>query len=395
MAQMTSWVHQYTLRDLLDESFDLFKERATTFLLVAVLPYTLVAIYLVIMRLYVLPGTFAPIAMDEFAVASSPEEFWDILTQNMPYLSFLLGLLLVGMATTVISYLAQCRIALRHALGETATIGDAFGALPVPLAISLLYILLLPVASIPFGLIMAIGVFAVYIATVLAAAIGFAFGSLIGPEVGAILAGILGLVVAIASGSLVTYGFATFFIAAPSSLVMREGIFVPFRKSFRIATSNFKAHFWSLFLVAHIPLIFNLLLLIVVSVATFSMNFVSPSTATVLITVFGGLGNLIGFGFFACLQALVYIDGGCRRDNLDLRLLAQQIGLEQEVTQASQAPPAVAAQSLYPDYTAVPLTAGMPATVGSAQSAFPDYSAPPPPIEAANSAQEPGGHDAS
>ena len=39
----------------------------------------------------------------------------------------------------------------------------------------------------------------------------------------------------------------------------------------------------------------------------------------------------------ACFQVIVYLDGRCRRDVLDLRLFAQDIGLGEEVESAGVA----------------------------------------------------------
>ena len=81
MTQLTSWVHRYTLRDLLDDSFDLFKERVITLLIAGALPYILVVAYQALMRSFVFPGNFLRDYSDaEMKNLMGNTEFWFYLS---------------------------------------------------------------------------------------------------------------------------------------------------------------------------------------------------------------------------------------------------------------------------------------------------------------------------
>ncbi|HEY3418893.1 MAG TPA: hypothetical protein VGM23_18620, partial [Armatimonadota bacterium] len=131
--ETTRWVHQYTLRDLVDDTFDLFKERATSLLLVGVIPYILVVIYVFLMRTFFIPENFLP-RFDEDALTK--------LLQYWKFWVFVGGLGAVNAVAFTVGHIAQCRIAVAHALGEEISLARAFRLLAKPFWSLLVFLLI-------------------------------------------------------------------------------------------------------------------------------------------------------------------------------------------------------------------------------------------------------------
>ena len=395
MPNMTPWVRQYPLRDLLDDSFDLYKERFATLLLAAVIPFLLVVIYLVLMRVYLFPGNLSQYFPPKNAPPADIFSFFiKLLFENV----YLLGLnILCGMALGFANLL-QCRLAVRYALGEKVSLWDALPLLGKPFwSQVLIAVLFTPVLVIATFVALVIIVFITEIIAMITGAIGL----LISPNVAPIIAGITALLVFLTLSILWTYTVWTPFLAAPVSLTMeKSGPFTAIGRSFSVAFSNFKAHFWSLFIVSQTYLVFFAL----ISVAILLIQQLTSHFSTTMTLMFGSIVGIsatcLYLGLQSSLQALAYIDGRCRRENFELRMLARDIGLGEEFEQSfspGSALPAPAAG--FPDYSAAPTKApiaGTPAapaapipTVPTLPAmAFPDYSAPPPPIEAGEGATD-------
>ncbi|MHB9023984.1 MAG: hypothetical protein ACYC7E_07370 [Armatimonadota bacterium] len=371
MTHKTLWVHQYALRDLVDDTFDLFKERATSLLLAGVIPYSLVVIYVFLMRTYVIPGNFLQ-RFDEDAVMA--------VLQSPIFWGFLGGLAAVNGIAFSIGHIAQCRIAVAQALGERITLARAFRLLTKPFwSLMVVLVLLTPLASIVSSVTGMIGmVIGFILAAVLAAVAG---------EAGAVAGGVLVMLFFTAASMLGMVLVATYFVSVPV-LVSHEhlGPFAALGRSYRIANANFKSHFAALYVLLHIPTFFGPVAMLVTGLLISVMKFIDPTMNVIISSLVGNLVSVACFGLAACLGTLTYLDGRCRLEAFDLLVLARHIGLEDELARAlNQGPTAVAAQ--FPDYTAQRPAPVMPAaspgaatvlTPPSAPVGFPDYSAPPP-----------------
>lgn len=388
MAKMTPWVRQYTLRDLLDDSFDLYKERFTTLLLAAVIPFVLIVLYLAIMRFFVVPGNFVALTKENI---SSQESLLDYLRQNLSLFKpslfwFGLGYSIVSQLACGISYIAQCRIATWHALGEEFSLLQPFRLLAKPLGglllVSIIYSFFLGVAVVVglFCLLFILGIL-----STLFLAIGNSDGSLV-TGILAVIAILAGLVIFMLVISIIS----SLFISAPIVLAVEHtGPFAAISKSFSFTTMNFKAQTSALYVQLHLPFIFYVLISVAIYFLSTGLSTISPTITFALQAVLSGVGFMMCLGFISCFQALAYIDGRCRKDNLDLLLLGQEIGLVAEMNEVELAG-AVNTPLSYPDYSAMPVSAAPAPAFTNHQvaaapvmtaGAFPDYSAPPPALE--------------
>jgi protein-disulfide isomerase-like protein with CxxC motif len=112
----------------------------------------------------------------------------------------------------------------------------------------------------------------------------------------------------------------------------------------------------------------------------------SPTLVLIIGAMTVTIWTIATTALMSCYQTLVYMDGRCRADNYDLQLLAEEIGMTEEMVQALSNNGTTVTQAGYPDYAAPAAIAdaGSPAPAMS----FPDYSAPPP-----AEGKPPGGQD--
>jgi hypothetical protein len=366
MAGMTPWVRQYRLRDLLDDSFALFRERVASLLLAGVVPAVLVVAF-VAMMLRQMPGNFQAELSEEAAREMlESAEFW----------YFIIAYSVVSWVAFSFAGIAQLRIAVGHALGIHRSFTDALKLMAKPFW-SLL------VAGIIFGIITVVAGIVIVIACMVVFWIFIALGMAVGEQPGAIVGGVIGALAALTAASLAFTLVATFFVFTPVALAQEHlGPFAAIGRSFRLASSQFKTYFWALFAYMQIPLLFLPLNIWIIWLATFLGRGVEASLSFNLFsTIVSVLTGIVFMAMLACLQALMYIDGRCRVGGFDLVMLAHTLGLgepvEQALLQAAYQPAATA----YPNYAAPPV-ATTSAVTGLSQPApvagYPDYSAPPP-----------------
>jgi hypothetical protein len=165
------------------------------------------------------------------------------------------------------------------------------------------------------------------------------------------------------------------FLAAPVSLAIdHTGPFSALGKSFHLATSNFKAHCLSYLFLQQIPLILYMPALIIALLRqAHALNW-SPALAVGISTPFSLLGSVVSLAVFAGYVSLVYLDGRCRRDHLDLLLLARDLGMEAQVKQALLPATVQFARPRTTHYAVAGYPNYAPA---SSSSGFPDYSRAP------------------
>lgn len=391
MARMTSWVRTYTLRDLLDSGFDLFKERFTTLLLAALIPYMLVVVYTVLMRHYVFPGNLVNMA------ALKESDPFDLITRffSPAYFIYTAGVWLLASVAMVLANIAQCRIAAWHALGEPVNLWRAFRRMGKPFWSYLLVSLL---AGWIVSTILGIALFVTFVLAGLLGSLALLIGSQASQSAGVFAQVVTVFLVAATLLTLAIYLVWTPLLEFPVSLAHDDaGPFTALGRSFKCAFSNFKTHYLGVFLVSQTCLIFLLLSLAASALLRVGASYFSPTLTEVLDIVFVIVGQCMFLGLFACFQTLVHVDGRCRKDHLELRVMAQEIGLGAELDAAfSPAMPAGPAMP-YPDYArAAAPTAASSSPVAPAPgpggampppaapvvpvraTAFPDYSAPPP-----------------
>ena len=352
MPMMTSWVRRYALRDLLDESFELFRTLAPALCLAGVLPYGLLVLYTVLMRHYVIPGNLLAEYLREAleALRNSDQPGLQRVLSNGPCITFLLGFYgALGLAL-LLSFLVQCRLAISYALGQPLSLGKAFLRLAKPFwSLLLLAVLYLIVAGNLAGLVLIVCM--IPLAIILPAS-----GTMFTPAIGVVLVLVIALMVLLAEAS--ALWLAVFLLAAPVAMVQdRLGPFAALSQGFRTARANFKAHALAFYAFTRLPVIIFPLLLLAGWLLSEGLRYL-PQTLTLLtvpplvlicsITVFTAL--------LACLQVLIYLDGRCRHEALDLQLLAREIGLGSEVEQAFRTPtlPARFANTTAPNYAASP-----------------------------------------
>lgn len=362
MAGMTPWVRQYKLRDLLDDSFDLFRERASTLLLAGVAPALLVVGFVALM-LQQMPGNFradfTAESLDEMHLSA---EFW----------YFIVSTYLVSWIAFSFAYIAQLRIAVAQALGLHRTFTDALKLMAKPFW-SLL------VASLVFGVIASVVSLVIIAVAFIIAALFAGIGSLLGEDVGAYIGVSIGALIGVTGGLMAFCLIATFFVFTPVVLAQdHRGPFAAIGRSFRMASANYKMYYWSLVTYLHIPMLFLPLIVWIVMALQFLGSSVEASLgATLFMNVVSTLATIVFMAMLACAQALMYIDARCRIEGFDLVMLAQSLGLGDEVEQAllqAAYKPAVAA---YPNYAATPATPGL--TQPRPAAGYPDYAAPPVP----------------
>ncbi|OPZ86993.1 MAG: hypothetical protein BWY76_00690 [bacterium ADurb.Bin429] len=374
MAGMTPWVRQYTLRDLLDDSFDLFRERAATLVLAGMVPALLVVVYAAGVRYFLLPGNL----LREFSLEALGE-----MLQNFEFLFYLLGYSLVSWLALSYTYIAQLRIATAEAQGKTLTLNDAYTRMGKPFWSLLLYAIIFSFfASVLSSAVMIVGVIVIGICTALGFLAGDAGGA-IGSATGMVITALLTLAAYAVAG--------VFFLYAPVTVAVdHEGPFTALGKSFRYASANFKAYFWSLYAYTHLPILFLPFIGWLVLLILGAGRFVAPSLGFELLYFIGTtLGGIIFFAMLSSLQALIYIDARCRIEGYDLINLARQVGLGDEIARALTQTANRPATAAYPNYAAVPtvpasVSAAVPGlTAPQSTGGFPDYSAPPPVEQAA------------
>ncbi|MHB9131575.1 MAG: hypothetical protein ACYDBB_10870 [Armatimonadota bacterium] len=373
MAHMTSWVHQYTLRELLDDSFDLFKEQATALMLAGAIPFALVVLYVTLMRIFVIPGNL----LQEFTLEAAQE-----VALSTKFWHFILGSLACSGIAMFVSYIAQCRIATWHALGREVSLKQAFTLLAKP-CLSLAFVIVPIYAifnSIAGSVVSVVG----GIIFVAVSAIG-----LLGGPVTATIMTIIGSAIWIVTCEMGLIFVTALFLALPVILAVEHaGPFTALSRSFRFAGTNMKAHGVVLYAWTRIPAIFMPVLAVLIALLIGVSGYISPTMNVLVVSVLVlGLGSAVFMGMLASFQALVYLDGRSRAEALDLVLLARDIGLSDELEGLAETNRPVVAAPTYPDYSSSPRrtnAASQPsftavnATQPAMPSGFPDYSAPPP-----------------
>jgi hypothetical protein len=388
MARMTSWVHRYTPRELMDDSFDLFKERALDLLIAGLLPGCLIAIYWVLARTFVFPGNLlTEFSLEKIEELTTMWQFWVYIV--------VLPSVVVVPATLSLALILQCRVAVRHVLGDDFSVARAFGLLAKPFFSSFIVAFVFVIAQSVVALVASavsmfvVGIFAAIGGFFLVASAASGATSVVG-YVFIAIAYAVGIMLSMA----IYLGVCVMFLTAPVALACEHaGPFKAIGQSFSIAQSNYKPHFIALYVIVHAPVIIVVLLLTLAAVVYALLQNNMPLSFEITLSLFGLVMTAACTGLLACLQALVYIDGRCRRDSLDLQLLAAGIGLGETFARL-YTPGAGAPQVLYPNYAGAPQaglpgqpavmppprgTALPPAAAGSPPaSAYPDYSAPPP-----------------
>ena len=347
MAKMTPWVRQYALRDLLDASIDLFKQRAGTLLLAGLIPYAFVIVYLALMRFFFSPGHFEP-------EGATPLAYFNALRANPELIYYNIGFFIISLLAIVVGYIAQCRIAVNHTLQQDSNIGQSYKRMIKPLfSILLIGIFYSVLLSVFIGIaVMAAGVIISIFALVL----------MNSGTAGEMLIGIISIIIT-SLAVLLCYGAsATYLLAAPViTAVENASPFSAIGRSFNTASSNFRVHFYALLVLQHIPLIIVVLLAMLAGIIQYLLNMLAPVTVLAMVSVLSWVGIIFMLALFSCLQSLVYLDGRCRRDNLDLLLIGEEIGIGREVAAAlsgngtyANAPYISSAGSLFPDYSIMP-----------------------------------------
>lgn len=397
MARMTSWVHRYTLRELMDDSFDLFKERALDLLIAGLIPWCLVAVYWVLIRTLVFPGNLlAFLSWQKLEDLALTWQFWVFVV---------VGLFLVMIPVCyTLTLILQCRVAARYALGEQVSLLRMCRLLAKPFFS--LYFIILPIfgaANVIIGWIVGSILFmiaAIFIA-IGAGLIAAPGGSGALAVIGGIIT-VIGTVLAVGIQLMVNLAICIPFLAAPISLAYdHAGPFTAIGKSFSYAFANFKAQFMALVVFCHAPLVLYAVLMTLGALVAAIFKYYAPYfSLEIILTLISIIFAVTCTGLLSCLQSLIYVDGRCRRDALDLQLMAADIGLGEEFTRlytmGARMP-----QMQYPNYNAAPQAAGAVPYAGYAAPnygpppanavggptviAYPDYSAPPPPLAPAAS----------
>lgn len=397
---MTSWVHRYTLRELMDDSFDLFKERALDLMIAGLIPWCLVAIYWVLIRTFVFPGNLLSfLSLEKLKDLALTWQFWVYIV---------VGLVVVMLPVCqILSLILQCRVAAHYVLGEQVSLLRMCRLLAKPFLS--LYFIVLPIFGGANGIVIAIvgGITTIIIA--LFSLIGGIFlyassGSGALTVVGIVIVGI-GWVLGIGVLLMAYLATCVAFLSAPIALAYEHaGPFKAIGKSFSFAFANFKAQFMALVVFCHAPLVLYVILASLGVLVAAVFKYISPYfSLEIVMTLVSILFAVTCSGLLASMQSLIYVDGRCRREALDLQMMATDVGLGEEFARLYTTIPRVP-QMQYPNYNAAPQAAGAVPSAGYATPnygappanvvggpiiAYPDYSAPPPPLESAATVQVP------
>jgi hypothetical protein len=362
MAQLTPWIHTYTTRDLLDDSFDLFKAAALPLTLVGVLPLCLVALYNVVMRLFVVREQL----LSEFTREALGESLGNPL-----FWLYGLGLLGCTLVAVILTQLAQCRVALLQAFGEPITLRAAFSRLLKPFFSALLVVPLVGIAA-------AVGC---SVAGFVVAAVFTAITSALIQADYLVVAVVLGVVFTIAQVALQTVLWLlviTWFLAFPGELIVKQANpFDALGASTRAAGRRMKELMGVTLVYLTLPFaLVPLSAMLVGGVFLVSRTIDPTSSVLLIVTLVNGLIGVVVTGVFACYSTLVYIDAACRLDNLDLRLMARQVGLGDEIDQALAPTYRLPQAGAYPNYAVQPVLAA----AAPDYTRIPDLDMPQPPI---------------
>ena len=394
---MTSWVHRYTLRELMDDSFDLFKERAIELLLAGLIPCCLFALYWLLVRTLVFPGNL----LTDLETIDELIRMW----QFWIFFLVLPGFVVIPV-TLSLMLIFQCRVAIRHVLGDDYSVIKTFRLLTKPffslIVVAIVFFFMQFAASLVTTIVslIIIAIFNMLGMIFMAASEGS--GTISASLIVGIIIVCLGSLISFALSLMVYLGVCALFMAAPVTLAYEHaGPFRAIGQSFNIALSNFKTQFLALYVIFHVPAVLSILMLAITLTLYMPFRYFAPGfSVDIIVTLFLMIFAVICTGMLACLQTLNYIDGRCRRDAFDLQLLAADIGLGEEFARlytpgirlqpvqypnyavmpntGSPAPPPIV---MPPNYAASPLAGNAIPSPGAVMPA-PDYSAPPPPVAA-------------
>jgi hypothetical protein len=388
MAHATPYVRPYALRDLLDDSFDLYRERAVSLTLVGLSPFIPVLVIAYLMRSYFIPENF----FGDISSQAAMMEGLRALFTNGRFWTYLAVMGTLGTLATGTGYLWQCRIAVRQALGEDSSTRASGKGLFLPL-LSLLFvetpivtIISQMVAAFAMGAFLFIGAMIAMLVVLIATGTSHNEAST-GYIVGITVLILLG--VAVIFSVALTCAVLAFVLPLPVSLVEESpNPFTALGRSFKLVSANYKAQFIALYAFVHFPIILYLLAFILVGLLFLAIRLVFPTFEfSILITMSQMIALALTTALFACFQTLCYLDGRCRVESYDLALLADRIGLGKEFREAlvvGAATPAFATVSAHPNYLAAPASDSSPLAAPQ-QRAVPllttvDYSQPPPPL---------------
>jgi len=378
MTQLTSWIHRYTLRDLLDDSFDLFKERVITLLMAGAPPYLLLVTYQVLMRFYVLPGNFLRDMSDV-----------NKLMGNSTFWLYCSGLVLISAIAFAVSLLAQSRVAISHVFGEPVSWHSVYrGALAPALrliGVGVIYALFISVVSV-------IALLMLSFILMLIMALGGAMGLGSMAIAGNVTLVVITVILFYALLMLALVLISALFLSVPVLVAHGHyGVFAALDKSFRYTAANYKANVVAFYVLLHLPILFTILAAGLQMLLIYGLKYIAPTAGEVAGSTIVMLISSLSFSaIVACQSALTYVDGQCRLEAFDLRLMAHEMGLEAEMAQAFQAT-AAPVQMYYPAYATTPAQdAIVPDDLVAEMSTpaiplFPDYSAPPPELDTATS----------
>ncbi|HEX2948492.1 MAG TPA: hypothetical protein VHV83_02810, partial [Armatimonadota bacterium] len=289
-------------------------------------------------------------------------------------------------------------VATRHALGLPVSLRASFRLLAKPFWS-------LVVISFFYSIALGVGAICSYIGAIIIWLLGTLIGLAFGATAGIGIGGVIGVVAFLTLSPIAGVMVSVPFLAIPISLTNdHTGPFTALGIGFKVATSNFKAYWVALLVLLQVPVIFALLVGIVAYLLQASAQYFSPTLVLTVGLVTGMLGNAITYGFLSCFQTLVYLDGRCRTEKLDLLLLARDIGMGDDVEQLFLRGTWQPSSAGYPDYAmavsapssavsvATPVTDGESptpsATFYTDGMSYPDYSAPPPSLPETTNTQE-------
>ena len=276
MTQMTSWVHQYTMRDLLDDAFDLFKERAGLLLLAGLIPYLLPTIYTAVMRLFFIKGNLLP----EYTEAA----FLNMI-QSWTFWGYFSGFLFCATLSSSISFIAQCRIATHYALGRSITLAQSFRLLAKPFWSGVVVVIVFTVVS---NVVLSVAGTVIMIVAALLIGLFSLMGTIMG-----IIGSIIVVALAVLLCEVAFIATLVFFFAAPVSLAVEHvGPFTAIGKAFRAAATNFKAYCVSCYFVTRTLVIFQAIIGLILLFVMFVVKFINPSLDVVIAGLLSGFATV-------------------------------------------------------------------------------------------------------